>query len=436
MKSKLQKFNAVLLLSAASSTVSAAGFAIYEQGVSGLGRAFAGSSAIADDASTNFFNPAGLTYLEQAEFNLGLSFISISSDFTDEGSSLPPALAQPLTGGNGGIDRNDALVPAMYYTRPLSENVKFGFGINAPFGLVTEYEDDWTGRYFAVKSDLRTINFNPSLAFKLSEALSVGVGISAQYADLELTQMADLGTNAYITSGFNPGFLPFVQNADGKARLEADDWGYGWNLGFIYQYSDATRLGMSYRSKISHTFKGEGKLRDNSNTLIADENIQGDLDLPETLSVSIFHQINSAWSLATDVTWTRWSRFKELAIESDGPFLSSVKPEDWENTLRYSVGVDYRHNSQWQFRAGVAYDETPVPNAQRRTPRIPDNDRIWVSVGATYQYSETLILDTAYTHLFVNEVDIDDTNDSGYNLSGEFETAIDIFAIQLRWLMD
>jgi long-chain fatty acid transport protein len=230
--------------------------------------------------------------------------------------------------------------------------------------------------------------------------------------------------------------LPFVQNADGKARLEADDWGYGWNLGFIYQYSDATRLGMSYRSKISHTFKGEGKLRDNSNNLIADENIQGDLDLPETLSVSIFHQINSAWSLATDVTWTRWSRFTELAIESDGPFLSSVKPEDWENTLRYSVGVDYRHNSQWQFRAGVAYDETPVPNAQRRTPRIPDNDRIWVSVGATYQYSETLILDTAYTHLFVNEVDIDDTNDSGYNLSGEFETAIDIFAIQLRWLMD
>ncbi|MTI62376.1 outer membrane protein transport protein [Methylophaga sp.] len=430
MNSKLKNISALILIGSLPQAVSAAGFAIKEQSVTSLGRAFAGSAAVAEDASTIFFNPAGLTYLKRGELDMGLNYIKPQSEFRNEGSSVPDFggfggfSGQPLTGGDGGDAGHEAFVPNFYLSHPVNDKISLGLGVSAPFGLVTEYRDDWVGRYFAVKSEMLTLNFNPTIAIKATDKLSLGFGVSAQYIDVKLTQMADLGARA-----------GFPQAADGKVKLGADDWGYGYNLGLIYQATDTTRVGLSFRSKISHTLEGDGTLKDaNGNTLV-DDNVEADVDLPETLSLAIHHQINSKWSVSADATLTRWNRFSELNIKSDGGQLSSIKPEDWENSMRYGLGLSYQHNDKWQFRTGVAYDETPIPNSERRTARIPGTDRKWVAFGASYHYSDNIVIDAAYAHLFMDDPSINETDDNGYNLRGEYDASVDIVGLQLRWLM-
>jgi long-chain fatty acid transport protein len=416
------KLGSFLIASTLSSMSCAAGFAIIEQSVTGLGRAFAGSAAVAEDASTIFFNPAGLTNLSHAELDIGLNYIAPRSEFKDGGSSSP--FGAPLTGGNGGDAGNNAIVPNIYYSHAITERTVFGLGINAPFGLVTEYNDTWQGRYHAVKSDLKTININPSLAFKVTDKLSVGFGIDLQKIELTLTKMADLGA---------VGGTSTSQTADGKVNLEADDWSLGYNLGLTYQIQQSTRLGLAYRSKISHTLEGYGTLHASTGELAADGNISGSVDLPESLSFAIHHQINQQWAIMGDVSWTRWSRFKELAINSDGTLPSSVKPENWENSMRYGLGLTYEHNYKWVFRGGVAFDETPISD-EFRTSRIPGEDRKWVALGASYKYSDNIILDAGYTHIFFSDPTINDTDDRGYTLKGNYEASVDILGMQMRWL--
>ncbi len=321
-------------------------------------------------------------------------------------------------------------MPNLYYAHRLNDSMVAGIGINAPFGLVTEYDDNWVGRYHAVKSDMRTININPTFAFQATEKLSVGFGINLQKIDLELTQMADLGALAIPT--------PFPQAADGKVILEADDWSWGYNLGMIFQATEATRLALAYRSKISHKLEGNGTLHDNGGALVSAENISGGVDLPESLSFALHHQINAQWAVMADASWTRWSRFQELAIVSDGPLLSSTKQEQWDNNMRYGLGLTYTHSDKWTFRGGIAYDESPISD-EFRTPRIPGEDRKWVAVGASYKYSDNLTIDAGYTHIFVSDPSLaDETNldvpAASYTLSGDYDASVDILGVQMRWL--
>jgi long-chain fatty acid transport protein len=418
MNSKLKNISALLLIGSLPQAVSAAGFAIKEQSVTSLGRAFAGSAAVAEDASTIFFNPAGLTYLERGELDLGLNYIKPQSEFRNDGSNINNAL--PLTGGDGGDAGHEAFVPNFYLSHPVNNKVTLGLGVSAPFGLVTEYKDDWVGRYLAVKSEMLTLNFNPTVAVKATDNLSLGFGVSAQYIDVKLTKMAQL----------NP-------TTDAEVELEGDDWGYGYNIGLLYQLTDQTRLGLSYRSKISHTLEGEGTLDARS----VEEDISADLDLPETVSLAIHHDINDKWAVMADATWTRWSRFEELVIESDG-ILSTEKPENWDNSMRYGIGLSYQHNDKWQFRTGIAYDETPIPSSRFRTARIPGTDRKWVAFGASYHYSDNIVLDFAYAHLFMDDPRINESEDADgsgpspeYNLKGDYDASVDIVGLQLRWLM-
>lgn len=430
MNTKLKNISVLTLLASASSTASAAGFAIQEQSVTNLGRAFAGSAAVAEDASTIFFNPAGLTYLDRTEIDMGLNYIKPQSEFNNDGSSVANLggggfVGQPLTGGDGGDAGTEAFVPNFFISHTLNDKVSLGFGITAPFGLKTEYKDDWVGRYFAVKSEMLTVNFNPTIAIQATDKLSLGFGVSAQYIDVKLTQMADLGAQA-----------GFPQAADGKVKLGADDWGYGYNLGLIYQATEDTRIGLAFRSKISHTLEGDGTLKDADGNTVVDDNVEADVDLPETLSLAFHHQLNNQWAISADATLTRWNRFQELNIKSDGGQLSSIKPEEWENSMRYGLGLSYKHNNQWSFRSGIAYDESPVPSSQRRTARIPGTDRKWISVGASYHVSENIVVDAAYAHLFMDDPNIDETDEDGrYNLKGDYEASVDIIGLQLRWLM-
>ncbi len=437
---KTLKISMLLVGSVFSSVSYSAGFAIAEQSITGLGRAFAGQAAVAEDASTIFFNPAGLTYLSGSQLVAGLNFINPESDFNNNGSRLPPTLGGALTGAGDDAGKL-AIVPNFYYAHRLNDDVVLGIGVNAPFGLVTEYSDSWVGRYHAIKSDLKTININPSIGFKATERLSLGVGVNLQYIDLELTQAVDFGAACFV-AGVVQCAQP--QQHDGKAELSADDWSWGFNLGLIYQATEATRVALTYRSKISHNLTGDGKFSIPSDPFVqavaagggfSDGAISGNVDLPESASLAVHHQLNNKWAVSADASWTRWERFKELAISSPDPNskLNSVKPENWDNNMRYGIGLTYAHNDRWTFRGGIAYDESPISDLYR-TPRIPGEDRKWISIGASYNYSDHITIDTGYTHIFVSDPSMNDVTSTGYTLSGDYDASVDLLGIQMRWL--
>ena len=399
----------------------AAGFALIEQSGSGLGNAFAGAAAVAEDASTIFFNPAGMTYVEGTQAAGTLHLIKPNVEFNDSGSiaaNLPgPAPARPL-GGDGGDAGDLAFVPNFYYKMDLSDTVKVGLGINAPFGLKTEYDKDFVGRFQAVKSELKTININPAIAFKVNEQLSLGVGISAMWAQAELSRALNLGLS------------------DSDVTVKGDDWGFGFNLGAIYQATADTRIGIAYRSKVEQHLKGDSKSpftafnADPNRTL--NTNVTADITLPETFSASAFSRLNNQWDLLGDVTWTRWSQFQELRVLRNNSTTLTVTPENWSNTVRYSIGTNYHYSDTLKLRAGLAYDEEAISD-EFRTARIPGNDRKWLALGAGWQATPSTMLDVGYAHLFISDTKIDDDQIANGNgkLSGEYDGSVDILSIQI-----
>lgn len=396
----------------ASSSVQAAGFALQEQSASGMGNAYAGAAATAEDASTIFFNPAGMTYIDGLQVVGAMHLIKPNAEFKNEGSVS--GLARPL--GDEGPNAGDlAFVPNFYLVKELSPMVRVGVGVSAPFGLKTEYDDKWAGRFQAIKSEVKTININPSIAFKVNDQLSLGFGVSAMYAEAELTRL------------FN------VVAAEPAVKIKGDDWGFGFNLGAIYQATADTRFGVAYRSKVKQRLEGDAKF--DAPLVFGKVDVTAGIDLPESFSASVFSKVNDKWDVMADVTWTRWSRFKELRIKFDsGPTEDAVTEENWENTMRYSLGVNYHYSDALKLRAGLAYDEEAIKD-EFRTARIPGNDRKWVALGASYVASPTSKFDIGYTHLFISDAKIDD-NQLGASpagngrLTGKFKGSADILSLQ------
>ncbi|MGD8591519.1 MAG: outer membrane protein transport protein [Gammaproteobacteria bacterium] len=423
-----------------SAQVQGAGFALIEQSASGMGNAFAGGAASAEDASTVFFNPAGMMNLKRIEVVLVGHAIMPTMKFTNQGSELAETYnGQLLTGDESQDGGNNAFVPNLYYVHGINQNLKFGLGINVPFGLSVTYDDNWVGRYHAVDSELETVNINPSLAFKATENLSLGFGFNVQTAEVILSNVIDFGA-----------LIREPQQHDGFAYIKGDNsdsLSYGWNAGLLYQPSNSTRVGVAYRSEIEHKIKGDadftvpGTVDITDSGLFIDSKVSADVTFPQTLSLSAYHRYD-ALAVMADITWTGWSAFQELRIKYDNPAQpDSVTTEDWNDTFRYALGVNYRTAPQWLLRGGMAYDETPVPNSQRRTPRIPDNDRLWLSLGFGYQASKALGVDFGYSHLFINNTDINNefeasASDLRSTLHGTYESSVDIFSLQLTWTIE
>lgn len=404
--------------------VYAAGFALIEQNASGMGNAYAGAAAVAEDASTIFFNPAGMTYIDGTQAVGAVHFIKPRTSFDNDGSIAANG-GRPL--GDDGPDAGDlAIVPNFYWMTAINPSVKVGVGVNVPFGLKTEYDDEWLGRFQADKSELKTININPSIAFKLNEKFSLGLGVSAMRAEATLTRSVNFG--------------PF---GEGAVKVEGDDWGFGYNLGLIYQVTNNTRLGFAYRSEVKQKLDGDAKFDRPAGlpapflAATADGKVKAKVDLPASFSVSAFSQINSKWDLMGDVTWTEWSNFEELRVVRDSGATLTVTPENWHNTMRYSVGVNYHYSDILKLRAGIAYDEEAI-KTEYRTPRIPGNDRKWLSLGASYKISDMSIIDIGYSHLFISNTKIDDDQTavsptSPFNngrVRGDYEASVDILSLQ------
>lgn len=428
----------------AAATAKASGFALRETSAAGQGSAFSGATASAEDVSFMATNPATLTFHPGESFAATATAIMPKASFSKSSATLVGG--STTSGGNGGDDIGpDAIAPAIYYARQLSPEWFAGVSLTAPFGLVSEYDPNWVGRYHAIKSDIRTFNFNPVAAYKVSPQLSVGGGVQIAYTRGILSSAVDFGTiDQRNFSGANGG-VPGAN--DGTATSEGDDIALGYNFGVIYQVQPRTRIGAAYRSKLHNRLDGVAEFNNSSvgNSIATASGafkrsgIKAELNLPETVSFGIHHEISPRLAVMAEAAWTAWSRIEELRIKFDNSAQSDdVIHTRWNNTMFYSVGATYKATDRWLLRGGLAYDQTPVPDATR-TPRVPDEDRFWLSFGARYEISANSSLDFGYTHLFFNDASIglstsDSTNTLRGNLSGEFELSAHILAVQFRML--
>ena len=394
---KLQTCLFASLVFLSSLSAHSAGFQISEQSGTGLGRAFAGFGVIGDDLSMAFYNPAGITIKEGTQFQISGYVVNGRAKFTNRGStqSFPPVFINiPTTGGNknGGTT---TFVPNLYFVTDLTEKLKFGFAITSPYGLKTNYDRQWVGRFHADKSELVTTNLNPSFAYKVNGATSIGVGFSAQYADSTLSQA--------ISNG--PAILGIPE---GFAELEGDDWGYGWNIGFLYHPDPSFRAAVGYRSKINHKLRGDNEITGvPSLGGTFKSRATARVTLPETIHTGVYKEFSTKWGVSAGFRWTRWNRFDELRLKTNG-LPDSVTDESWGNAYSVNVGIDYFYSDKWTFRAGYMFDQTPVPD-KTRNPRVPDEDRHWIAIGATFKANQKFQIDFGYSHIFFDNADVNVT---------------------------
>lgn len=422
----------------------AAGFALIEQGAKGQGTAYAGNAVTPDDPATVFFNPAGMARMEGRSSAAAAHVIAPSFDFSDDGSTMPAFTGGgPIAGEESSDGGETEFVPNLYYVQPVNDRWTFGVGVNVPFGLTTDYDPEWVGRYHAVTSELATLNVNPSLALDLNDAVSLGVGVNVQYADATLSNRIDSETVCIAAMVAPCGGTAGNPDDDSSVEVTGDSWGYGFNLGLLADIADRTQLGIAWRSRVQHTLEGEADFSygtagfetfAQSGNVFVDTDAEASIDLPETLTVSVRHEPVERLAVLTDLTWTRWSRLEELRVEFDSDQDDSVTPLNWENTLRAALGFTWQHSEALQLRTGIAYDESPVPSAQDRTARIPDNDRRWLSVGFGYRPLGTgWEWDAGYSKLFISDTRIDNTNSTGHTLTGDYDSDVDIVSVQGTW---
>ena len=430
-------------------TALAAGFAIQEQSGRALGTAFVGEAAAAEDASTIWFNPAGLTRLDGTQLVFGGHLISPHVHFDDDRAHLSPAVGSGLLRGDDGGDGGAlAVVPSGYVAHQLSDRWRVGLGVNVPFGLRTNYDRSWVGRYHAILSELKTVDVSPTLAVKLLDGLSFGAGADVQYAHAQLTNALDTGSICLENAarlGVPPAVCPALgltpQAHDGFVRITGDSWAAGYNAGLLWEPSSGTRFGLSYRSRIDHTLEGTAEfvvpkkaaiLRRTSGAL-RDTNGRADLNLPDSIRFDVFHRLTNRWSAQAGVQWTHWDRFQELRFQFDNPKQPTVvDPQRWSNSFRWGVATQYRPARAWILRLGFAYDYTPVPDTAHRTPRIPDSDRVWLSSGIGFQLSPRVVVDAGYAHVFAPGVETRNADPvTGHVLRGDFSGEANVFGGQL-----
>ncbi len=433
---------ALLLGLTGTTTAQAAGFQIQVQSVKDLGDAFAGGAAAAADAATTFSNPAGLV-LQSRQLELGGNLVLPHDRFHDVDSTNGIGA---LPTGPANVDAGKAaLVPNAFLADPLSDRVTFGLALTSPYGLVTSYPGDWIGRYHALKSELKTVTINPALGVRITDQLSLGAGISAQYASTTLSNALDFGTLGFLAG--IPGARPSDPAQDGFAKVHGQDWAVGYNLGLLYQVTPATRVGLAYRSRVHYRLTGNAHFRipafaqplaGPSRTVDA----EASLTTPDSASLSVYHRLNARWAVMGDISWTHWSLFNTLRIHYADGTPDTVQPENWRNTVRYAVGVSYDYSPAWTFRAGVAYDPSTISDASLRTPRVPDNSRRWVALGATYRPTRNLSLDVGYAHMFVGKSPVQNTETVtgsaaglpvGSTLDGYYRSSVDLLSAQVQW---
>lgn len=422
--------------------VHASGFQLRENSVKNLGRANAGSAVAKDDASVLSNNPAAMTNLDKTTVRADVTVIDLTAEFTGGGTT---AVGTPLRGGNGGDPGKPSAVPAMAVVVPLSgafQGLTVGASISAPFGLKTEYDQGWVGRYSAITSDVKTVDLTLSAAVKLHDRFSIGAGFIYERADVTLSNAIDFGTALFANPATRPlGFTP--QNADGMVEISGAGNGIGWLIGAQWQPTDQLSIGYAHRSEIDHDLKGDAVFTKPQNvtavfgaignTAYNDGAISAPLTTPSIDTVSAQYDFSDSLRLMADIQATDWHSLENVAVyRAGGASLGSTEAFDWQDTMFYSLGAEFDLSDAFTLRAGVAMDESPTNDATR-TPRLPDNDRMLYSVGMSWNMSPNLSIDAAYTRIEIDSPSINVVSSSSSRLTGKFEGYANLFGVSAQY---
>lgn len=413
------KGGAALVLCAVSSAGWAAGFAVSDKSVSSLGSAFAGVAAQAENGSVVYTNPAAMQRLSGSTLSLAAHYLTPSARFTDQASTT--------SGPNPGDAGRTKLAPNLYYVTELSPESRFGIGIYVPFALGLEYDDRWPGRYHSIRSAMTTLNLSPALSWQLTPALAVGGSLDFQYLTAEMSQAVDFGAIMHPA---------LAETLDGRQTLTGDNWTTGFSLGLHYAPAPRLQLGATYHSDTRHNIDGKSDFEEVPLPLagiFTDSGGKTRVHLPESVSLSAAWAASERLTLLADYTWTAWSRHKEFRVDFANDLPDSVCTYSWQDTGFYALGLNYRLNPQWLLRAGIAYDESPVPDPEHRTPIGPDNDRRWYAVGATYAPDQAFSVDAALAYIDMDDAIIDNTDSLGHTLTGRYRLRGGFFSMQASW---
>lgn len=425
----------------------ASGFQLREQSVKNLGRSSAGSM-VGKDAAVVSLNPAAMVNLDKNTFQADLTVIDLNAKFTGGGTILGNPAAS-LSGGNGGDPGDPTLVPNMAAVFPMHgalEGLTLGASVGAPFGLSTNYDKNWVGRYRALESDVKTVDLTLSAALKLSDGISIGAGVIWERGEATLSKAIDFGTAICAGSGnplncFNPSYPFKPQQLDGSLTVKGSDNGIGYVVGAQIAPSDSLTIGVSYRSEIKHELKGSLDFVDVPALLGADPRfVDGpggaQLVTPSVTTVSVKYAVAPNFRLLADYQYTGWDSLQDVTIKRASGTVVGSEPFHWSNTSFYSLGGEYDLSPAITLRAGIGFDKTPTHDAYR-TPRLPDNDRTLYSIGASWNVSDNLSLDAGYQRIEIKSpavaqgVDIASGNTS--TLVGKFAGHADLFGVSMQY---
>jgi long-chain fatty acid transport protein len=421
--------------------VHASGFQLKENSVKSMGAAFAGAGVRTDDGSVVVNNPTTMARFKGTTFQVDATAIDLSYEFKGAGTD---ALGRPLVGGDGGNAGDLSAIPAMSVIHKLDNGLAFGAMISAPFGLKTEYDNGWGGRYFAQKSEVEIVDLTLAAAIDVvPDRLSVGVGLIYSRADVTLSRAVDFGS--LLFSNPTTRALPFArpQAADGFAEVQGDDNGVGWIVGANFSSTDKLAIGVSYRSEIDYALSGNADWTVPANAaavfaaspttrqLFQDGAIKADLTTPSITNVDVRYAVTDRFAMMASWSETGWSSLREIRVDFANPDPDSVEPFAWRDTQFVSLGGEFQLNDRFTLRAGLAYDETPT-HLETRTPRLPDDDRTWYSMGATWRATEALEFNFGYTRIEPDAPRVD-IRGNGSHLVGPFDGHADLYGISAQY---
>jgi long-chain fatty acid transport protein len=408
----------------------AAAFQLWEQDAASIGNYHAGTAATADDASTAWYNPAGLIRIKNQEIIAGAD--PVLTNFRYSGSVNVNTLIDPLqpATAQGGTFN---LIPFGHYAAPISDRVAFGFDVVVPYGLRTNYGTTSLVRYASTYTSLQVIDVTPSLAVAVTDKFSVGAGIDWQKANAEFDQTATAIDQTFDTFSKNTGH----------------SYAWGYHAGVLYQFNPQTRAGLDYVGKVTHHLRGKstfsGALANSATGGVQESDIlRANITLPARTTVSILRAVNPCWDAMGSITYTQWNVISDITLQNTAGILGGVADnnlpivvhQNLHNAWNFAVGANYHPNETWIFRTGAGYDQSPVPNRYRNL-QLPDSDRIALALGAHYQATKALGFDGGWTHVFAMNTRINNLSqtvgDETVVTNGSVNASADVFGLQVKW---
>ncbi|WP_105894603.1 OmpP1/FadL family transporter [Haemophilus influenzae] len=422
----MKKFNQSLLATAmllAAGGANAAAFQLAEVSTSGLGRAYAGEAAIADNASVVATNPALMSLFKTAQFSTGGVYVDSRINMNGDVEASAAGVMKTTKYGSAS-ERNvvpGAFVPNLYFVAPVNDKFALGAGMNVNFGLKSEYDDSYDAGIFGGKTDLSAINLNLSGAYRVTEGLSLGLGVNAVYAKAQVERNAGIiadsvkiAQSTFSVASNDEKEIPTYLTSQDKSVVSLQDraaWGFGWNAGVMYQFNEANRIGLAYHSKVDIDFTDRTATSLGAGVIKAGKKGDLTLTLPDYLELSGFHQLTDKLAVHYSYKYTHWSRLTKLRASFEDGKKAFDKELQYSNNSRVALGASYNLYEKLTLRAGIAYDQ--AASRHQRSAAIPDTDRTWYSLGATYKFTPNLSVDLGYAYLKGKKVHFKEANTTG-----------------------